>query len=156
MLKINNDCPIFELPDQFGNNIKISSLLGKKILVLFFYPKDDTPGCTTEACAFRDEMEVFQELGCELIGISSDSSSSHLKFQQKHQLAYTLLSDSEKKVRIQFEVPSNLFGLIPGRVSYVIGLDKKIKGIYNSQLNPHGHVKNALELVKSLKNKSEI
>lgn len=151
MLKINDDCPIFELPDQHGNTFKISSLLGKKILVIFFYPKDDTPGCTTEACAFRDEISIFQEFGCEVFGISSDSALNHLRFQEKYKLPFTLLSDSEKKVRKQFMVPTNLFGLIPGRVTYVIDLEKKIKGIYNSQLNPYGHVKNALELAKSLK-----
>ena len=151
MLKINDPCPIFELPNQFGEIIKIDDLLGKKILVIFFYPKDNTAGCTLEACAFRDKFLEFQDLDCEIIGVSSDHQSEHLQFSEKNLLPYTLLSDTAKTVRKQFEVPSNLFGLIPGRVTYVIGLDKKIKGIYNSQINPFGHSKNAIEMAKALK-----
>lgn len=151
MLKINDPCPIFELLNQFGEIIKINDLLGKKILVIFFYPKDNTAGCTIEACSFRDKFDQFQDLGCEIIGISSDQQSKHLQFSEKYLLPFTLLSDTNKKVRRQFEVPTNLFGLIPGRVTYVIGLDKKIKGIYNSQTNPFGHIQKAIEMVNALK-----
>ncbi len=154
MLKIEDACPIFELPNQFGETIKISELLGKKILVIFFYPKDNTSGCTLEACAFRDNYAEFQDLNCEIIGISSDNEDRHLAFSTKYLLNYTLLADSNKKARKAFEVPTNLFGLIPGRVTYVIGLDKKIKAIYNSQTNPFGHIQNALEIVKVLKSDS--
>jgi thioredoxin-dependent peroxiredoxin len=141
-IQIGDHCPIFSLPDSLGKDIQVNDYLGQKILVLFFYPKDDTPGCTKEACAFRDAYEVF--------GISSDAAATHQNFQQKHQLPYPLLSDSQKKVRQQFGVPGNLFGLIPGRVTYVIGLDGKVAGIFNSQTNPVGHITEALKVVKSL------
>ena len=154
MLKINDPCPIFKLPNQFGKIIKIDDLLGKKILVIFFYPKDYTSGCTLEACAFRDNYAEFQGLNCEIIGISSDNQDRHLAFSTKYLLNYTLLADSNKKVRKAFEVPTNLFGLIPGRVTYVICWDKKIKAIYNSQINPFGHIQKALKIVKVLNSDS--
>lgn len=149
-IQIGDHCPIFSLPDSLGKDIQVNDYLGQKILVLFFYPKDDTPGCTKEACAFRDAYADFVDLGCEVFGISSDAAATHQNFQQKHQLPYPLLSDSQKKVRQQFGVPGNLFGLIPGRVTYVIGLDGKVAGIFNSQTNPIGHISEALKVVKSL------
>jgi peroxiredoxin Q/BCP len=149
-IQIGDHCPIFSLPDSLGKDIQVKDYLGQKILVLFFYPKDDTPGCTKEACAFRDAYADFVDLGCEVFGISSDAAATHQNFQQKHQLPYPLLSDSQKKVRQQFGVPGNLFGLIPGRVTYVIGLDSKVAGIFNSQTNPVGHITEALKVAKSL------
>ncbi|MEN9742600.1 MAG: hypothetical protein RLZZ65_405 [Bacteroidota bacterium] len=149
-LKIGDCCPIFSLPNSQGQEIQIETFIGKKILVLFFYPKDDTPGCTKEACAFRDAYADFIDLGCEVFGISSDGQQSHQAFQEKHQLPYPLLSDAQKKVRQQFGVPGNLFGLIPGRVTYVIDLQGKIAGIFNSQTNPVGHIDEAKKVVKQL------
>ena len=150
IIQIGDNCPVFSLPDSEGTEIQISELLGKKILVLFFYPKDDTPGCTKEACAFRDAYTDFLDLGCEVFGISSDNGQSHQEFQQKHKLPYPLLSDTQKKVRQQFGVPQSLFGLIPGRVTYIVGLDEKVAGIFNSQTNPVGHINEALRVVRSL------
>ena len=149
-IQIGDHCPIFSLPDSLRKDIQVNDYLGQKILVLFFYPKDDTPGCTKEACAFGDAYADFVDLGCEVFGISSDAAATHQNFQQKHQLPYQLLSDSQKKVRQQFGVPGNLFGLIPGRVTYVIGLDGKVAGIFNSHTNPVGHITEALKVVKSL------
>lgn len=149
-LQIGDICPPFSLPDSQGKDVNMESYFGKKILVLFFYPKDDTPGCTKEACAFRDAYADFLDLGCEVFGISSDSAAAHEAFQNKYSLPYTLLSDQQKKVRQQFGVPGNLFGLIPGRVTYVIGLDQKIAGIFNSQTNPVGHIEEAIKVVKRL------
>lgn len=149
-VQIGDHCPVFSLPDSQGKDIHVNDYLGQKILVLFFYPKDDTPGCTREACAFRDAYADFVDLGCEVFGISSDAAAAHQNFQQKYQLPYPLLSDTQKKVRQQFGVPGNLFGLIPGRVTYVIGLDGKVAGIFNSQTNPVGHIHEALKVVKSL------
>jgi peroxiredoxin Q/BCP len=150
-LSIGDLCPIFELPDQNNTLIRINDLIGKKILVIFFYPKDNTPGCTKEACSFRDSHDIFLNEDCELIGISSDSPNSHQGFAQQHKLTYTLLSDSKKEVRKAFGVPSNLFGLIPGRVTYIIDLEGKVAGIYNSQSDPLGHIKESLKVVRSLK-----
>jgi peroxiredoxin Q/BCP len=150
IIQIGDHCPVFSLPDSQGNEIRISELIGNKILVLFFYPKDDTPGCTKEACAFRDAYADFLDLGCEVFGISSDQRNSHREFQQKYKLPYPLLSDTQKKVRQQFGVPKSLFGLIPGRVTYIVGLDGKVAGIFNSQTNPVGHITEALRVVRSL------
>jgi peroxiredoxin Q/BCP len=149
-LQIGDLCPTFSLPDSQGKEVQIESYLGKKILILFFYPKDDTPGCTKEACAFRDAYADFLELGCEVFGISSDSAVAHEAFQNKHRLPYNLLSDQQKKVRQQFGVPGNLFGLIPGRVTYIVGLDQRIAGIFNSQTNPVGHIEEALKVVRGI------
>lgn len=149
-IQIGDLCPIFNLPNSENKQITISDYLGKKILVIFFYPKDNTPGCTKEVCAFRDAYEDFLELGCEVFGISSDQISAHMEFEKKYQLPYPLLSDSQKIVRRQFGVPANLFGLIPGRVTYIIGLDKRVAGIYNSQMNPIDHIEKSLESVRQL------
>ena len=150
-LIIGDNCPDFELNNQFGERIKIKELIGKKTLVIYFYPKDDTPGCTKEACSFRDAYEDFIALNCEVIGISSDSEKAHKKFADKHRLTFQLLSDANKHVRKLFGVPGNLFGLIPGRVTYIIDLEGKIKGVFNSQLDPFGHIAKAMEVVKLMK-----
>jgi thioredoxin-dependent peroxiredoxin len=109
--------PNFTLPSQSGEMVSLKDFLGKKPVVLFFYPKDDTPGCTKEACAFRDDYEEFEKLDAEVIGISSDSVESHRSFAEKHFLPFTLLSDEGGKVRRLYGVPST-FGLFPGRVTY--------------------------------------
>jgi peroxiredoxin Q/BCP len=150
MIQIGDNCPDFQLHDTSGKMINMTDFIGKKKMVIYFYPKDDTPGCTKEACSFRDSYEDFKEFDCEVIGISSDSEEKHSFFASKHKLPFILLADTDKKVRKLFGVPGNLFGLIPGRVTYIIGLDGKVKGIYNSQTNPLGHIEKALELVKSL------
>jgi peroxiredoxin Q/BCP len=149
-MNIDDSCPQFELFDQDGNLFTSKDWIGKKKLVIFFYPKDETPGCTKEACSFRDSHEEFLKYDCQVIGISSDSVSSHKLFASKHNFNYILLSDIDKKVRKLFGVPASLFGLIPGRVTYIIDLEGKIRGIHNSQLNPVSHIEEALELVKQL------
>ena len=150
-IQINDNCPHFVLKDQYGSDFLVSDQIGQKNLVIFFYPKDDTPGCTKEACSFRDMHDDFLDNDCIVIGISSDSTLSHLKFSEKHKLPYTLLSDPQKKVRKLFGVPSNLFGLIPGRVTYIIDKKGTVKGIYNSLTNPLGHIQDALQKLDELK-----
>jgi peroxiredoxin Q/BCP len=152
MIQIGDNCPVFKLKNQFGEAFNLVNLLGNKTLVIYFYPKDDTPGCTKEACSFRDRFEEFKDLGCEVIGISSDSEQKHKEFAEKHKLPFILLADINQEVRKSFGVPGSLFGLIPGRVTYIVGKDKKVKGIFNSLLNPIGHIDHALQLVKSLSN----
>jgi peroxiredoxin Q/BCP len=149
-LQIGDNCPSFKLANQFGEFIDSSNLIGTKNLVIYFYPKDDTPGCTKEACSFRDSYEEFKDLGCEVLGISSDSVEDHKKFAEKYRLSFNLLADTSKELRKAIGVPGNLFGLIPGRVTYIIDLKGKIRGVYNSQTNPLGHIEQALELVKKL------
>ena len=117
--------------------------------VLFFYPKDDTPGCTKEACAFRDEYKQFSELDTEVIGISSDSVESHKRFAKKHKLPFTLLSDRREKVRRLYDVP-NTFGLFPGRVTYVIDQEGIVRQVFSSQIGVERHVQQALEALHSM------
>lgn len=149
-LQKGDKCPIFSLPDQHGTIVNIEDLIGTKNLIIYFYPKDETPGCTKEACSFRDSYDDFKDLGCEVIGISSDSVNAHKQFAEKHRLSFILLADTKKEVRKQFGVPASLFGLLPGRVTYIIDKNGIIQGVFNSQTDPFGHIKNALEIVRGL------
>lgn len=149
-ISIGDKYPTFELSDQEGNLRKSEEFLTKKALVLYFYPKDDTPGCTAQACSFRDAYEDVLEAGAEVVGVSGDTLEQHKKFAQKHKLPFTLLADTNNKLRKQFGVPTNLFGLIPGRVTYVIDNQGVVKGVFNSQLDVKGHVKKALEIIEKL------
>lgn len=149
-IKIGSVIPQFTLPDQNGNMFDINSVAGKKNLVIYFYPKDDTPGCTREACSFRDKFEVFNEADALIIGISGQSVESHKKFAEKHNLNFTLLSDAGNKVRKQFGVPSDLFGLIPGRVTFVANKTGKVIYIFNSQTQTEKHVDEALRILKNI------
>jgi len=149
-LTIGSTVPKFELKDQHGELFSMDSVLGKKNLVIFFYPKDDSPGCTRQACSFRDQFEVFADEDAMIIGISGQSVKSHLEFAQKHRLNYTLLSDEGNKVRKQFGVPANLFGLIPGRVTYVINKQGKVIYMFNSQTQTEKHVTETLRILKEI------
>lgn len=139
--------PEFALPDQNGLMVDMKDFIGKSNIVLFFYPKDDTPGCTKEACYFRDNYEDFADAGAEVFGISGQSVESHKKFSEKHNLNYTLLSDEGNKIRKMFGVPGNLFGLVPGCVTYVADKTGKVITIFNSQTNVTRHVEKALEVL---------
>jgi thioredoxin-dependent peroxiredoxin len=148
-IQIGDQVPDFTLSDQEGQTVRLSDLYTQKPVVLFFYPKDNTPGCTKEACGFRDSYTVFQDLGAEIVGISGDSTTSHQQFAQSYQLPFRLLSDIGNKIRKDFGVPSTL-GLLPGRVSYVIDQQGKVRHIFNSQLNFQGHIDEAIQALKSL------
>jgi len=149
-LSVGSTIPQFSLKDQNGNSFDISSVIGKKNLVIYFYPKDDSPGCTKEACSFRDQFEVFTEADAVIIGISSQSVKSHKEFAEKYRLNYTLLSDEENQVRKLFGVPTNLLGLIPGRVTYVANKQGKVVYLFNSQIKAEQHVGEALKILKEL------
>ena len=150
-IKIGSKIPEFSLPDQNGNLFNINSVLGKKNLVIYFYPKDDSPGCTKEACSFRDQFEVFTDANAVIIGISGQSVESHKKFAEKYRLSFTLLSDEGNKLRKTFGVPTNLLGLIPGRVTYIVDKSGKVIYIFNSQSQAVKHVDEALKILKALK-----
>jgi peroxiredoxin Q/BCP len=150
-IKIGSSIPTFTLPDQNGNLFDINSVLGKKNLVIYFYPKDDSPGCTKEACSFRDQYEVFTEADAVIIGISGQSVESHKEFAEKHRLGFTLLSDEGNKIRTQFGVPANLLGMLPGRVTYIADKTGKVIYIFNSQMQATKHVDEALRILKELK-----
>lgn len=141
---VGSKAPDFTLPSGTGEMVSLSDFLGKKPVVLYFYPKDDTPGCTKEACAFRDEYREFEKLDAEVIGISSDSVESHRSFAARHNLPFTLLSDEGGKARKLYGVPNTL-GLVPGRVSYVIDKDGVIQHVFSSQIKTARHVEEALK-----------
>ncbi len=149
-LSVGDLCPAFSLLDQHGKTISSSELIGKEILVIYFYPKDDTPACTKEACSFRDSHADFADLGCKVIGISSDGVAAHLKFAEKHRLNFTLLADEKGAVRKSFGVPRALFGILPGRVTYIIDKKGAVQGVFNSMTDPLGHIKHALETVREI------
>lgn len=149
-INVGDKCPIFTLPNQKGESISIADLIGKKLLVIYFYPKDNTSGCTAEACSFRDNSEVFEEMGCEVVGISSDSISSHEKFAAQHRLNFNLLADTNKVVRKQFGVPGALFGLIGGRVTYVIDKKGYVRSVHNALTDAESHITNAIATITKL------
>ena len=142
--------PSFALPDQNGKRFDIETVLGKKNLVIYFYPKDDSPGCTKQACTFRDQFEVFREADAEIIGISSDDVESHKKFAEKYSLTYTLLSDTEGKVRKLFDVPSDIFGLLPGRVTYIVNKQGIVIHTFDSQFQTQKHIEESLSALRKL------
>ncbi|MEO1403802.1 MAG: peroxiredoxin [Cyanobacteria bacterium J06635_1] len=148
-IKTGDTAPDFTLPNQVGESVSLSGFKGQKTVILYFYPKDDTPGCTTESCTFRDSYQDFLDAGAEVIGISSDSSESHQKFAAKHNLPFTLVSDAGSRVRKAYGVPATL-GLLPGRVTYVIDKDGVVRHVFNSQFNPKKHVDEALSVLKSM------
>lgn len=148
-VKIGDQAPDFSLPTSKGDKVSLSELHGQKSVVLYFYPKDDTPGCTAEACSFRDSYEVFQEAGAEVIGVSSDSSEAHDRFAKKNNLPFILVSDEGGALRKRYGVPSTL-GLLPGRVTYIIDKQGVVRHIFSSQFAPQKHVDEALKILKQL------
>ncbi len=149
-VSVGSKAPDFTLPSQSGEMVSLGDFLGKKPVVLFFYPKDETPGCTKQARAFRDGYEEFGKLDAEVIGISSDSVESHKGFAAKHFLPFLLLSDEGGKVRKLYGMPST-FGLLPGRVTYVIDAEGVVRHIFASQLGVEKHVEEAREALGSLR-----
>ena len=148
-LQLGDKIPNFLAKDNNGNDFDSTSIVGKKPVVIYFYPKDNTPGCTAQACSFRDQYEDFKDLGTEVIGISSDTIASHGKFVQQYKLPFILLSDNDKKIRKLFGVKPNLFGLIPGRVTYVVDKNGIIQLIFDS-INATNHIPKALGTIKKM------
>jgi peroxiredoxin Q/BCP len=148
-LPVGSSIPAFTLRDQEGNWFRSRDHIGKKPLVVFFYPKDFTPGCTAEACAFRDSYEDFTEAGVLVVGISSDSEKSHRKFAEKYRLPFTLLSDPRKEVRRKFRVENRLLNLLPGRETFVIDKQGTVIMAFEG-IQASGHVRRALMALKKL------
>ena len=151
-LKVGQVIPQFTLPDQDGKLFNSNDIVGKKPFVIFFYPKDYTPGCTLEVCSFRDSYEEFTELGAIVIGISSDSENTHRRFASKYKLPFKLLADRQKNVYSLFQVESKLFNLLPGRETYVVNKEGHIQMVFNS-INASKHMEKALNAVKKLNSK---
>lgn len=150
-IQIGDRIPEFSLRNQDGNIVKITEYLGKKKIVIYFYPKDGSLSCTRQACFFRDLSDVFEETGAVVIGISQQSVESHKKFADGNNLNFNILSDSDNTVRKLFGVPSQLFGLIPGRVTYVADKSGKVVYIFDSQTAVQRHVDEALKICLVLK-----
>lgn len=148
-IRTGDVAPDFELPTHKGGTLKLSDFRGKKHVVLFFYPKDETAGCTAEACSFRDNYEDFTAAGAEVVGISSDSEASHDHFASKHRLPFHLVSDRGGKTRAAYGVKST-FGLFPGRVTYLIDKQGVVRHVFSSQLNPLKHIEETLGILKRM------
>ncbi len=149
VVKVGDFAPDFSLESASGRKISLSEFRGKKSVVLYFYPKDETQGCTREACSFRDGYEALKKLGAEVMGVSTDSSDSHRKFAEHHQLPFLLLSDPKKELRKLYGVPSSL-RFFPGRVTYVIDIEGRVRHIFNSQTHPERHVEAALRVLRQI------
>jgi peroxiredoxin Q/BCP len=148
-VKVGDKAPDFTLPSQLGDNVALSEYFGKKNVVLYFYPKDESPGCTREACTFRDSYEEFTSLGAEVLGVSSQGVESHRSFATHHGLPFILLSDEGNKVRQLYGVPSTM-GIIPGRVTYIIDKKGVVRRIFSSQTQAEKHVEEAIKTLKEL------
>jgi peroxiredoxin Q/BCP len=148
-VKVGEKAPDFTLPSQMGDNVTLSEYQGKKNVVLYFYPKDETRGCTREACEFRDRYDVFTSLGAEVLGVSSDTLESHKSFATHHGLPFLLLSDEDGKVRKLYGVPSTM-GIIPGRVTFIIDKKGVVRHVFSSQFKPEQHIEEALKILKQL------
>jgi peroxiredoxin Q/BCP len=151
-VKEGDKAPDFTLPSQMGDNVTLSEYLGKKNVVLYFYPKDESYGCTKEACKFRDNYEVLTSLGAEVLGISSQSIESHKSFASHHGLPFILLSDKDNEVRRLYGVPSSL-GIVPGRVTFIIDKNGVVRHVFNSQSHPELHVDEAIKVLKEIDKK---
>ena len=147
-LALGDQAPDFTLPAADGRPVSLADYRGRPVVV-YFYPKDDTPGCTAEACAFRDQYQDFTQAGAEVIGISSDGAESHARFADKHRLPFVLLSDAGGAVRKAYGVPATL-GLLPGRVTFVLDGDGIIRHMFSSQLRARQHVAEAVGVIRSL------
>jgi peroxiredoxin Q/BCP len=136
-LKVGDKAPAFEAASHNGEVVKSADLYGRKPVVLYFYPKDDTPGCTKQACGIRDDYSEFQKLDAAVFGVSFDSVESHKKFVEKYKLPFPLLADTDKKIAIAFGAANQKSGA-PARMTFIVGLDGKIAYV-NPKANPTTH-----------------
>jgi peroxiredoxin Q/BCP len=141
-VKVGDKAPEFKLSSQMGDDVTLSEFFEKRNVVLYFYPKDETTGCTKEACTFRDNYEELTKLGAEVIGVSGQSVESHISFASHYGLPFILLSDEGNKLRELYGVPSSM-GIIPGRVTYIIDKKGMVRHIFNSQTQAQKHVEEA-------------
>ena len=150
MLSIGDTAPEFEARTHDGQDISLARFREEgKSVVLYFYPKDETAGCTAQACAFRDAYEDFTDAGSVVIGVSHDDEGSHRSFAENHRLPFLLVSDADGSLRERFKVPNSL-GVVPGRVTYVIDGSGKVVYAFNALLKAKKHVDQALSVIKRL------
>jgi peroxiredoxin Q/BCP len=148
-VQVGDKAPDFTLPSQMGDNVTLSEYLDKKNIVLYFYPKDESPGCTKEACKFRDSYESLTDLGAEVLGVSAQSVESHKSFAMHYGLPFLLLSDSDNRVRHLYGVTSSL-GILPGRVTYIIDKKGVVRHVFSSQSQAERHVEEAANALKEI------
>ncbi len=148
-VNVGDTAPDFTLASQRGEMVTLSQFRAKKNVVLYFYPKDESRGCTREACTFRDSYELFTDLGAEVIGVSADTVESHKSFAEHYNLPFTLLSDTDDRVRNLYGATSSL-GIIPGRVTFVIDKKGVVRHVFSSQLQPEKHVQEARQILVKL------
>jgi peroxiredoxin Q/BCP len=148
-IQVGDRAPDFTTTTTDGRTLRLSDFLGRRAVVLFFYPKDGTPVCTKEACAFRDSYERFAEAGAEVIGVSADSDEKHREFAAEHRLPFPLVSDTGGALRKAFGVPRPLLGLLPGRATYVIDKQGTVRLTFSALFASDEHVRQALEAVQS-------
>ncbi len=152
-IRIGDSAPDFTAAGPQGQPVTMADFIGKKALVLFFYPADESPICTKEACAFRDAYQDFVEAGAEVVGVSGDTMQSHQQFTEHHRLPFRLISDKDGALRRAFGVPKTL-GVLPGRVTYLIDKKGIVRLLFNSQLSADRHVTEALEVLRQLEGSS--
>ena len=155
VVKVGDKAPDFTLPSQMGDDVTLSEFFGKKNIVLYFYPKDETTGCTKEACTFRDNYEELTKLGAEVLGVSGQSVESHKSFASHYGLPFILLSDEGNKVRELYGVPSSM-GIIPGRVTYIIDKKGVVRHIFNSQTQAQKHVEEAKKTLLEIEKEEKV
>ncbi len=148
-LRVGDVAPDFALPTTTGTTFKLSEHRGHPV-VLYFYPKDGSSGCTKEACSFRDQYQDFRDLGAEVIGISSDDAASHQQFTAKYALPFPLLADQGGQLRKQYAVPRAVLGLLPGRVTYVLDGEGRVRYVFNSLTEANNHVINARQILQEI------
>jgi peroxiredoxin Q/BCP len=149
-IKVGDEAPDFTFTHKNGSPASLKSLRQQKAVILYFYPKDDTPGCTAQACSFRDAYEDFVQAGAEVIGVSADESAAHESFASRYRLPFTLVSDADGSLRKSYGVPRSFLGLLPGRVTYVIDREGIVQHVFNSQLQATKHITEAMDVLKRL------
>lgn len=154
-IKVGDRAPDFSLPSQMGDNVTLSEYIGKKNVVLYFYPLDESPGCTKEACTFRDSYQQLADLGAEVLGVSGQSVESHVAFATHYGLPFILLSDNGNKVRELYGVPATM-GIIPGRVTYIIDKKGIVRHIFNSQTQAQRHVEEAKRTLEMIEKEEQV
>ncbi len=151
-LEVGDEAPDFCLRTSSGEEVRLSRFRGHKEVVVYFYPRDGTPGCTVEACAFRDEYERFRDAGAEVIGISGDTAESHARFSGRHRLPFILLSDPGGAVASRFGVGKTL-GILPGRATFLVDRQGIVRHVYRSQLLPAQHITQMLRVLAEIQSK---
>lgn len=146
-LKVGDSAPVFESTTESGEKFSLADSLGESNLVLYFYPKDFTSGCTKEACTFRDNWDKVNAMGAKVVGVSSDSPDTHARFKKEHNLQFTLVSDQDKRIRKLYGVDGKF---IPPRVTFVIDRQGKIRNVFNSQINITKHVEESLQSLDAI------